>query len=145
MGLTTTLGPLVVLSVIAAAAVDPPPASPVVAANGLPPIAHPEAPLGTHVYTAMSVTDGGAGMRWNLMTIPTNDAAPVTEGRSNRHRGGKETPPPVRVDIKSIDQRILALGVPAGDYASLAAGPAGTVFYLETPRGGGPSPLTLHR
>ena len=54
-------------------------------------------------------------------------------------------PPPVRIDIKGIDQRILALGVPAGDYASLTAGPAGSVFYLETPRGGGQAPPTLHR
>ena len=60
--------------------------------------------------------------------------------------GGKPAPPPpVRIDIKGIDQRILALGVPAGDYASLTAGPAGSVFYLETPRGGGQAPLTLHR
>ncbi len=60
--------------------------------------------------------------------------------------GGKPAPPPpVRVDLKGIDQRILALGVPAGDYASLAAGPAGSVFYLETPRGGGQAPPTLHR
>ncbi len=60
--------------------------------------------------------------------------------------GGKPAPPPpVRVDIKGIDQRILALGVPAGDYASLSAGPAGSVFYLETPRGGGQAPPTLHR
>ena len=59
---------------------------------------------------------------------------------------GKPAPPaPVRVDIKGIDQRILALGVPAGDYSSLLAGPAGSVFYLETPRGGGQAPLTLHR
>ncbi|HET9705592.1 MAG TPA: PDZ domain-containing protein, partial [Vicinamibacterales bacterium] len=42
-------------------------------------------------------------------------------------------------------QRILALGVPAGDHASLTAGPAGTVFYLETPRGGGQAAPTLHR
>jgi tricorn protease len=60
--------------------------------------------------------------------------------------GGKPAPPPpVRVDIKGIDQRILALGVPAGDYASVTAGPAGSVFYLETPRGGGQAPPTLHR
>ena len=60
--------------------------------------------------------------------------------------GGKPAPPPaMRVDITGIDQRILALGVPAGDYASLTAGPAGSVFYLETPRGGGPAPLILHR
>jgi tricorn protease len=60
--------------------------------------------------------------------------------------GAKPAPaPPVRIDIKGIDQRILALGVPAGDYSSLAAGPAGSVFYLETPRGGGQAPPTLHR
>ena len=60
--------------------------------------------------------------------------------------GAKPAPPaPVRIDIKGIDQRILALGVPAGDYASLTAGPAGSVFYLETPRGGGQAPPTLHR
>ena len=57
----------------------------------------------------------------------------------------RRRPAPVRVDIKGIDQRILALGVPAGDYSSLTAGPAGSVFYLETPRGGGQAPLTLHR
>ena len=35
----------------------------------------PDKPLGTHVFTAMSVTDNGAGMRWNLMTIPTDTVA----------------------------------------------------------------------
>jgi tricorn protease len=54
-------------------------------------------------------------------------------------------PPPVKIDIKGIDQRILALGVPAGDYSSLTAGPAGSVFYLETPRGGGQAAPTLQR
>ncbi len=75
--------------------------------------------------------------------LPETGDEPV---RAAGGEGGKPAPPPpVRVDIKGIDQRILALGVPAGDYASLAAGPAGSVFYLETPRGGGQAPLTLHR
>jgi tricorn protease len=65
--------------------------------------------------------------------------------RSAADSGKPAPPPPVRVDIKGIDQRILALGVPAGDYSSLTAGPAGSLFYLETPRGGGTAPLTLHR
>jgi hypothetical protein len=58
-------------------------------------IDNPDQPLGTHVYTALAVTDGGAGMRWNLMTIPT-DAAAMSEDRSSsrRHRG-KEAPQPV--------------------------------------------------
>ena len=75
--------------------------------------------------------------------LPETGDEPV---RGAGDEGGKPAPaPPVRVDIKGIDQRILALGVPAGDYTSLTAGPAGALFYLETPRGGGPAPLTLHR
>ncbi|HWF93740.1 MAG TPA: L,D-transpeptidase [Xanthobacteraceae bacterium] len=32
-------------------------------------IDHPEQPLGTHVFTALGFTDGGAHMRWNVMTV----------------------------------------------------------------------------
>jgi hypothetical protein len=71
-------------------------------------IDNPDQPLGTHVYTALAVTDGGAGMRWNLMTIPTSDAAPTTDGRS-RHRGGKEAPQPVRVASKPASTAAEAL------------------------------------
>src|SRR5262249_51177352 len=42
-------------------------------------IAELDRPLGTHVFTAMAVTDGGAGMRWNLMTVPNDISAPVIE------------------------------------------------------------------
>src|SRR4029078_4547256 len=38
-------------------------------------IDEPDRPLGTHVLTAMEVADNG--MRWNLMTIPTDASAPV--------------------------------------------------------------------
>jgi hypothetical protein len=30
----------------------------------------PDLPLGTHVFTAMEVTNNGTGMRWNVMTMP---------------------------------------------------------------------------
>ena len=36
-------------------------------------IEHPEQPFGTHVFTAMGFTDDGAGMRWNLMSIPAEE------------------------------------------------------------------------
>jgi L,D-transpeptidase catalytic domain len=39
----------------------------------------PDLPLGTHVFTAMEVTNNGTGMRWNVMTIPgeqPRDAGP---------------------------------------------------------------------
>jgi lipoprotein-anchoring transpeptidase ErfK/SrfK len=33
-------------------------------------------PLGTHVFTAMEVTENGGGMRWNLLTVPIETTAP---------------------------------------------------------------------
>ncbi|MEO8624974.1 MAG: PDZ domain-containing protein, partial [bacterium] len=45
----------------------------------------------------------------------------------------------VRIDIAGIGQRILSLNVPAGDYASLSAGPAGSLFYTEPMGTGGPA------
>jgi hypothetical protein len=59
-------------------------------------IDNPNQPLGTHVFTAMTVTDGGTGMRWNLMTIPTDPVATTEDrGGSRRHGKGKEPPKPV--------------------------------------------------
>jgi tricorn protease len=37
----------------------------------------------------------------------------------------------VRIDLAGLNQRILTLDVPAADYSSLAAGPAGSVFYTD--------------
>ncbi|TMJ30249.1 MAG: hypothetical protein E6G96_09170 [Alphaproteobacteria bacterium] len=39
-------------------------------------------PLGTHVFTALEAIDGGAGMRWNLMTVPTDGSILEHEGLS---------------------------------------------------------------
>src|SRR5688572_22786589 len=38
----------------------------------------------------------------------------------------------VRIDTTGIRQRILSLPVPSADYSTVVAGPAGTVFYLES-------------
>jgi hypothetical protein len=46
-------------------------------------------PLGTHVFTAMGTQENGSGMRWNLMTIPT-DGAMVEPGQ--RRRGYRQPP-----------------------------------------------------
>src|SRR5262249_19750182 len=50
-------------------------------------------PLGTHVFTAMEATGDGSGMRWNLITVPTNLSISV-EHRDSRRRS-KELPKPV--------------------------------------------------
>jgi tricorn protease len=53
--------------------------------------------------------------------------------------GGKETAK-VKIDLENIDQRTLALPLPAKHYGSLLPGKAGTFFIVETPEvriGGG--------
>ncbi len=55
-------------------------------------IEQPDQPLGTHVFTAMEVTDDGGGMRWNLISVPTEPAA-STEQRDTRKKS-KEAPAP---------------------------------------------------
>jgi L,D-transpeptidase-like protein len=57
-------------------------------------IAEPDKPLGTHVFTAMSATDNGTGMRWNLMTVPNDLSLPPSDPRETR-RKFKEPPRPV--------------------------------------------------
>lgn len=53
----------------------------------------------------------------------------------------------VHIDVDGIGQRILALDIPAGEYANLKAGPEGSVFYTEPApeAGAGPPRLRLHR
>ena len=47
-------------------------------------IANPEQPLGTHVFTAMALQDGGDRMRWNAISMPAENLS-----RSVDIRGGK--------------------------------------------------------
>jgi tricorn protease len=56
----------------------------------------------------------------------------------------------LRIDFEGIDQRILALDVPPGDYSNLSAGAAGNIFYTEPLRAAaagdsGQVLLRLHR
>lgn len=44
----------------------------------------------------------------------------------------KDEPPEVRIDIKGIDQRILALDIPLRNYSQLKAGAEGVFFYTES-------------
>jgi hypothetical protein len=40
-------------------------------------IDHPEQPFGTHVFTALGLTDDGAHMRWNVMSIAPPPRPPL--------------------------------------------------------------------
>ena len=54
-------------------------------------------------------------------------------------------PVSVRIDVNGIGQRIIAVNVPAGEYANLSAGAAGSFYYTEPLPGGGPLALRLQR
>jgi len=45
----------------------------------------PDQPLGTHVFTAMEVTENGGGMRWNVITVPMQASA-AREQRDTKKR-----------------------------------------------------------
>jgi hypothetical protein len=47
-------------------------------------IADPDRPLGTHVFTAMGMRSDGSGMRWNLISIPTEARRVVQTSRKGR-------------------------------------------------------------
>jgi hypothetical protein len=67
-------------------------------------IEEPDQPLGTHVFTAMEVTD--KGMRWNLMTIPTDPSAPV-EQRESRKKPKEPSRPAVQLKSPSTAAEAL--------------------------------------
>ena len=54
-----------------------------------------------------------------------------TEDEEDDDKKEKEKKPIVKIDFKGIDQRILALDIPARDFSDLNTGNEGTVFYLE--------------
>ncbi|HET6328115.1 MAG TPA: PDZ domain-containing protein, partial [Planctomycetaceae bacterium] len=70
-------------------------------------------------------------------------------------KGKKPAAPKVKVDLENIDQRTLALPIPAKNYRALAAGKAGSFILVEAPEliisddGGAPGPggpaSTIHR
>ena len=62
-------------------------------------------------------------------------------------RPPKKEAEPVRIDFEGIDQRIIALPIPARNYIGLEAGKASTLFIIEFPPAGAvPVPgFTLHK
>ena len=63
--------------------------------------------------------------------------------------GAKKEPEPVKIDFDGINQRIIALPIPARNYVDLAVGKANTLFVAEMPAGppvqGQPFGLTIQK
>jgi L,D-transpeptidase-like protein len=49
-------------------------------------IANPDQPLGTHVFTAMEIQDGGGRMRWNAISMPAEHLARPVDVRGGKRR-----------------------------------------------------------
>jgi hypothetical protein len=48
-------------------------------------ITDPDAPLGTHVFTALGYTDGEKALRWSVVTFNTASSTPKKTFRRHRH------------------------------------------------------------
>src|SRR5207249_3224632 len=62
-------------------------------------IAQPDQPLGTHVFTALEIHDGGARMRWNAISMGSEQAR-ATDTGSRKKTGKKPEPAPKPVEVK---------------------------------------------
>jgi hypothetical protein len=68
----------------------------------------PDLPLGTHVFTAMEVTNNGTSMRWNVMTMPGGQPRIAEPGA--RKKMGKHaipTPKPGEAKATTTPQQAL--------------------------------------
>ncbi len=74
---------------------------------------------------------------------PESDEEKAVEGKTDegpakeKGKGKAKKAVPVRIDLEDLDQRTLALPIPARHYVGLRVGKAGIVFLLEDP----PAPL----
>jgi tricorn protease len=85
---------------------------------------------------------------------PESDEEKASAGETAKSEPARQTAPQeIRIDLEDIDQRVLALPVPARPYTALRAGKAGTLFLMEAPVQTGPPPAppaeppgnTVHR
>jgi tricorn protease len=95
-------------------------------------------------WLEMSSVDRPVTRAVYLVVLREEDPSPLLPKSGDEPGARRSAPEPkdtssaVRIDVEGIGQRILALDIPAGNYARLAAGPAGTIFYAEAGERGGP-------
>ncbi|MEP6783598.1 MAG: PDZ domain-containing protein, partial [Acidobacteriota bacterium] len=78
--------------------------------------------------------------------LPESDEDPGVGTRSDDADKKAAVPVSVQIDFDRIAQRILPVtAVPSRPYSQLKSGPAGTVFFLETPGAAGARGNILHR
>ena len=58
------------------------------------------------------------------------------EGNGDEKAKAKPTPKPVKVDLDGIENRIVALPLPAGSYTGITSGLKGSIYFTERPESG---------
>jgi hypothetical protein len=85
-------------------------------------------PLGTHVFTAMGSRADGSGMRWNVITIPTQ---PEQAGEKQRTR--RNSREPVKVKPAVVETKPSSTAAQALDRIQLPSEAVDRISELLTP------------
>jgi len=105
----------------------------VVLRNDIP---SPLAPESDEEKVAEEKKDGETGKPGEGEKKP--EAAPSVAASTPKPPAKKDEP--TRIDLEGIDQRIIALPIPAKNYAGLTVGKANTIFIIEQPPAGTQAP-----
>jgi tricorn protease len=102
--------------------------------------------IGPSVGSGMSMLNRGVTRSAYVAVLSKDDPSPLApesddekpkdadkDKKDRDKKDGDKPLPQVKVDLEDLDQRTLALPVPARNYAGLLAGKAGTIFLLEGP------------
>ncbi len=95
------------------------------------------------VYAAVLAADGASPVAPESDEEKGPEAAKAEGNKPEGAKGPKAPPKPVKVDLAGIEDRIVALPIPAAGYVDLTAGKTGTLYLLQGPgrRPGGASTL----
>ncbi|QQS42226.1 MAG: PD40 domain-containing protein [Acidobacteriota bacterium] len=92
-------------------------------------------PVRRSVYLAVLSADEPSPL------LPESDEEPAPKGSPDTaakpKEGGDQGSKATKIDLEGISKRVISLDLPPRNYNSLAAGPAGSFFFLEPPANGG--------
>jgi L,D-transpeptidase-like protein len=81
-------------------------------------IADPDKPIGTHVFTALAPADNAAGMRWNVLSIPSSNHKKLAELRHGRQ--AESDSGPAQTEAASAAEALDRIDIPADARARVA-------------------------
>jgi hypothetical protein len=93
-------------------------------------IADADRPLGTHVYTAMALKDGGKALRWTVISIPSAYAHPKVKRRA-KGQDAQPEPQAASNPVDALDR--IALSPEAIEKISALISPGSSLIVSDNP------------